>query len=262
MAEDDFQIQVKVGEHGTASLEWHVSTSPDRLRHGISAVSDDALLGRGLRRLEITLPASDRTGRRAALMAGYRQEGVRRAALQTGPDTFADVVLYARLTSDQVEGPASFSGVMNSVLPRKRCIAHVLMHTDDDRVLLCDTRFADDWALPGGVLEDGEAPRQAAQREVRAKLGVEVELGPLLVVDWMPAHLGWDDALEFVFDGGTVTEADLAGFHLLASELLAVHLVDLVEASRRLPPLAHRRLIIAHSTPVGTVRYLERGQRI
>jgi hypothetical protein len=45
---------------------------------------------------------------------------------------------------------------------------------------------------------------------VREELGIDLEVGRLLVVDWMPPYLGWDDAIEMIFDGGMVTENDLA----------------------------------------------------
>ena len=40
--------------------------------------------------------------------------------------------------------------------------------------------------MPGGYVETGETPAQAAAREVREELGIEVPIGPLLVADWAP----------------------------------------------------------------------------
>ena len=53
---------------------------------------------------------------------------------------------------------------MNSALPRKRLIAHVLIRDDQGRVLLCETQFKPDWELPGGIVEPGESPRLGAVR--------------------------------------------------------------------------------------------------
>ena len=55
---------------------------------------------------------------------------------------------------------------MNSALPRKRVIAHVLIRDEQGRVLLCETQFKADWELPGGIVEPLESPRVGAVREV------------------------------------------------------------------------------------------------
>jgi ADP-ribose pyrophosphatase YjhB (NUDIX family) len=52
------------------------------------------------------------------------------------------------------------------------------MFDERGRVLLVLER--DDWSYPGGRLEPGETPGQAAVREAHEEAGVEVELGPLL----------------------------------------------------------------------------------
>ena len=55
----------------------------------------------------------------------------------------------------------------------------------DGRVLLIRRRFEPNrgrWAPPGGLLEVGEDPQEAARREVREELGLEVEVEGLLQV--------------------------------------------------------------------------------
>ncbi|MGA2663918.1 MAG: NUDIX domain-containing protein [Nitrososphaerales archaeon] len=55
----------------------------------------------------------------------------------------------------------------------------------DGRVLLIRRRFEPNrgrWAPPGGLLEIGEDPQEAARREVREELGLEVEVEGLLQV--------------------------------------------------------------------------------
>jgi len=55
----------------------------------------------------------------------------------------------------------------------------------DGRVLLIRRRFEPNrgrWAPPGGLLEVGEDPAEAARREVREELGLEVEVEGLLQV--------------------------------------------------------------------------------
>ncbi len=187
-------------------------------------------------------------------------EGTRRQALVTG-DGYDDVVLFARLADDHVGGPDGFSAVMNTVLPRTRLIAHVVIRDDQQRVLLCETRFKPDWELPGGIVERGEPPRIAAEREVWEELGLVRAPGRLLVADWMPPYLGWDDAVELLFDGGRIDETKLPALVLQASEIVQVRLCRLDEAAALLTPLAHRRLSLAVGLAPEEFAYLENGRR-
>ena len=229
------------------------------LERAVGVAADDALLGQGLRRLQAVVPGADRLARRAVLRAGFRQEGVQRQAVISADGRFDDLYLFARLAGDQIHGPNGFSGVMNSALPRKRLIAHVLLTDDDQRVLLCETQFKTDWELPGGIVEPGESPRLGAIREVREELGVDWPVGRLLVADWMPPYLGWEDAIEMIFDGGRVTADQLDRFVLQTSEIRQVRLCTIAEAVDLVTPLAHRRLALAASLGPDQMAYLEDG---
>jgi 8-oxo-dGTP diphosphatase len=61
-----------------------------------------------------------------------------------------------------------------------------LIHNGGDgKILLIKRRFEPNkgrWALPGGLLETGESLAEAARREVREELGVEVEIEELFQV--------------------------------------------------------------------------------
>jgi 8-oxo-dGTP diphosphatase len=256
----DVEISVSVFDSGTATLSWQGAVGPDSLMRAISTAAEDALQNRGLRRLEISVPAEDLAARRAVLRAGFRLEGVRREGLELPDGSYADVCLFSRLASDQVSGSEGFSGVMNSALPKKRLIAHVLMRDAGDRVLLCETQFKKDWELPGGIVEPMEPPRLGAAREVREELGIDLKVGRLLVVDWMPPYLGWDDAIEMIFDGGTVDENDLAYWSLQPTEIKAVALVDLARAAELITPLAFRRLSLALGLGQDEMAYTEDGR--
>jgi 8-oxo-dGTP diphosphatase len=82
-----------------------------------------------------------------------------------------------------------------------RTAAGVLFRDAAGRVLLVKPSYKDGWDIPGGYVEPGESPMQAARREVAEELGVDVEVGRLLVVDWAP-HPNEGDKLLFIFDGG------------------------------------------------------------
>jgi 8-oxo-dGTP pyrophosphatase MutT (NUDIX family) len=256
----DLEISVSVFDSGIATFSWQGAVGPDSLVRAISTAAEDALQNRGLRRLEISIPAEDLTVRRAVLRAGFRLEGVRREGLKLPDGSYTDVYLFSRLASDEVSGSVGFSGVMNSALPKKRLIAHVLMRDAHDRVLLCETQFKKDWELPGGIVEPLEPPRLGAAREVREELGIDLKVGRLLVVDWMPPYLGWDDAIEMIFDGGMVDENDLAYWSLQPTEIKAVALVDLARAAELITPLAFRRLSLALGLGPDEMAYTEDGR--
>lgn len=256
----DLALTVNVSDSGIVTFDWRGSVSPELLERAIRAAADDALVGRGLRRLEVSIPAEDLAARRAVLRSGFRLEGIRRQAVERPDGSYGDIVLFARLASDQTNGPHGFSGVMNSALPKKRLIAHVLFRDLLGRVLLCETQFKPDWELPGGIVEPYETPRQGAIREVTEELGIESAVGRLLVVDWMPPYLGWDDAIEMIFDGGLVGEDDLAAWSLQPTEIKRVALVDLDTAAGLVTPLAHRRLVLAASLGPDEMAYTEDGR--
>lgn len=257
----EFQIKLTVTDE-VGQLDWSDTTDAASLEEAVSAVADDALLGHGLRRLEVSLPASDAMARRAVHRAGFRMEGVRRQALRRSDDDVEDVISYGRLASDVVYGEGSHSGVMNSVLPRKRCIAHVVYRNEAGLILYCQTTFKRDWELPGGVVEHHESPRLGAAREVVEELGVELPIGRLLVADWMPRHLGWDDALELIFDGGVLSDEQIASIRLDQREIADVHWVSAADAAEHLIPLAARRIALIAALGPGETLYTEAGQRI
>ncbi|TMC71769.1 MAG: NUDIX domain-containing protein [Chloroflexi bacterium] len=75
--------------------------------------------------------------------------------------------------------------------------AFVVIFDERRRVLLCHRRDIDVWNLPGGGVEDGEAPWDAAVREAREEVGVEVEIVRLTGLYWKPER----NDLVFNFEG-------------------------------------------------------------
>lgn len=56
----------------------------------------------------------------------------------------------------------------------------VILRDEDARVLLVRDAGHGQWALLGGGVDPGESPREAAMRESREEIGVEVELGDIV----------------------------------------------------------------------------------
>jgi 8-oxo-dGTP pyrophosphatase MutT (NUDIX family) len=250
-------------------------TLPIRVRDGVarlkvSAVGTDADLDALLtgaretafadpdvRRIEALAPADDWSLRRALHRAGFRLDGILRGRLTDG----GDQCHYALLRSDNTEGRHSFTAVMNTVTARKRVIAHVLLTDSDNRVCVLETTFKPDFELPGGIVEPGESPREAVVRESQEEVALSVVVGPLLVVDWLAPYLGWEDAVELVFDGGVCPTPQA----LIPDgrEIRAVHWLSPEQAVAAMAPFAQGRLRAAlEARRSGRTRYLEAGQQI
>ncbi len=247
----NFRVHVDVRD-GIGHLRWakqRVSVSV--LERAISLAADDAILAHNLHRLQVELPVTDRVAIRALLRCGFRREGTLRQAHRNDDATYVDVGLFARLASDVVYGPLGFSGVMDSVLPTKRVIAHAVFTDPHSRVLLAETTYKADWELPGGVVEPNETPRQGAQREILEEIGLAFELGDAAIVDWMPASLGWSDAIEFVFHGGRLNPTLAAAVQASDREIRALHWVAAEDLENHVTPLSARRIRLVLAGEVG-----------
>jgi ADP-ribose pyrophosphatase YjhB (NUDIX family) len=130
-------------------------------------------------------------------------------------------------------------------LVRKRMAAGVLFRDQEDRVLLVEPSYKPNWELPGGAVEVDESPWEAASRELAEELGWTRALGRLLVVDHVSPQDARPEGVLFVFDGGVLDAADLAGFTLDEAEILSASLHSLDQARPRVKPLLADRLASA-----------------
>jgi 8-oxo-dGTP diphosphatase len=73
----------------------------------------------------------------------------------------------------------------------------VVIFDEKDRVLLSHRRDLDIWNLPGGSLERGELPNEAAVRETLEETGLKIKITSLVGVYGKPHR----DELIFVFIG-------------------------------------------------------------
>jgi 8-oxo-dGTP diphosphatase len=148
----------------------------------------------------------------------------------------------------------------NARQPRKRVAADVIVRDHDERLLLVNPNYKPDWDLPGGMAEANEPPIEAAARELREELGLSTEIGALLCVDWIPPHGPWDDTIVFVFDGGTLSPADIDTLRITDDELAAFRFCTRQEAANLLRPYVWQRAASALDTlSTGQARYFHRS---
>ncbi|MEU4172593.1 NUDIX hydrolase [Streptomyces sp. NPDC026665] len=150
-------------------------------------------------------------------------------------------------------------------LPRVLLGAAALFRDADGRVLLVEPNYREGWTLPGGTVEsdDGESPRQGARRETAEEIGLDVELGRLLAVDWI---LGPErpPLVAYLYDGGVLDDRDLKSIRLQEEELLSWRLVPRGELTAHLAGATGRRVLAALDVLAdgsGTAE-LENGHRV
>ncbi|HYN28453.1 MAG TPA: NUDIX hydrolase [Dermatophilaceae bacterium] len=143
------------------------------------------------------------------------------------------------------EGRRLLVRALNSRLPTKRAIAQGVLRNVAGEVLFCQLTYKREWDLPGGVVDPSESPATCVVREVFEELGVEVTVRRLLAVNWLPPWRGWDDAVLFLFDLGTVPDDFLARARLLPREIRAVHWRSPGDAEPHLAPYTARMLEVA-----------------
>lgn len=138
--------------------------------------------------------------------------------------------------------------------------AGVVFSDGAGRVLLCEPTYKDYWEFPGGAVEAGESPKAAALREVREELGLEVVLGRVLVIDWVPPRPGRTEGVALLFDGGGLSSSQVTGIRLPPGELRSWAWCTPAEAQERLSSLLARRLEAACGVlRDGGMVYLEDG---
>lgn len=220
----------------------------------------DRAFAAGHHRVEAEVERGHVSMRRVLQRAGLRPEGVARGRGISRDGIPVDVLRLARLRDDPRPGThEAFLAMLDASLPTKRLIVQGLVSDGAGRVLLCELTYKKDWDLVGGVAEPAESPVASLRREVDEELGVDLPVGDLVAVDWLPPYKQWTDALLLVFDLGTHPDL-LERVTVQPTELHGVHWCTVEEAAGHVAPYVARLLTsVQGRVPGGPTLFLEDG---
>jgi 8-oxo-dGTP diphosphatase len=148
------------------------------------------------------------------------------------------------------------------VLPRIPASAGALIFDGVGQLLIVNPTYKAHWTIPGGIMEaDGETPWEACRREVLEEVGLHVERGRLVAVDFLRPKASKPGGMRFLFDCGVLPGAALGAIVLQEEELSEHRLVDPARALELLSGPLRRRVGAALAVPGGCV-YLEDGRPV
>lgn len=104
-------------------------------------------------------------------------------------------------------------------LPQKRMGSGALFWDEYGRILLVHPTYKPGWEIPGGIVEALESPKSCCQREVREELGLDVEIGRLLLIEYNEETAEKTESLMFVFAGKQLSPVEIDQIQLPQEEL-------------------------------------------
>ncbi|GAA1141213.1 hypothetical protein GCM10009630_44840 [Kribbella jejuensis] len=242
-------VEVHRTTPGVALVVWSLEGGPGVAEQALRLVAEYAFGELGLERLQVEVDPALHTSARVAIRSGFRREGVLRgAALVDGERR--DIAIYGMRAGDpRPDTVTGWTALMDSALPKKRVIAHVVVRDTAGRVLLCQVSYKKDLELPGGVVEPDEDPATGASREMEEELGTALPLLGILAIDWLPRWEGWGDAVEILYDGGVHDPSLIDRLHPDGFEIKGIAWRAPDELAGLVSPLNARRLPLLLASP-------------
>jgi 8-oxo-dGTP diphosphatase len=158
-------------------------------------------------------------------------------------------------------GPVTSSEEVPFVLPRIPASSGAMIFDRSGRLLIANPTYKDHWTIPGGIMEaDGETPWEACRREVLEEVGLVVERGRLVAVDFLRPKRSEPGGMRFLFDCGALSDSALAGITLQETELSEHRLLHPAPALELLSGPLRRR--VGAALAATECVYLEDGRPV
>ena len=139
--------------------------------------------------------------------------------------------------------------------------AGALVRDPAGRVLAVEPTYKDTWEIPGGSVEADESPRAACIREIEEELGLTIDLGRLLCLEWQGPEPDRTESVMFVYDGGILREPD--AIRLPSNELASFRFVEPAAMDALMAPRLARRMRAAlRALADGNLIELENGMAV
>lgn len=160
----------------------------------------------------------------------------------------------------------NISDILNfqKTLPKKRMGAGALIRNEKGEILLLQPTYKENWEIPGGIVETDESPYQACLREIKEELGIKIKVERLLCVDYNPPVKDYLESLMFIFDGGILSESQIAMIRIDSEEHHRFIFVSLKESKKYLLKRLYQRLEVCYENLEANIigSYLENQKRL
>ncbi|MFV3408824.1 NUDIX domain-containing protein [Bdellovibrio bacteriovorus] len=146
-------------------------------------------------------------------------------------------------------------------LPKKRIGVGALLFYKGD-LLIVQPTYNPAWILPGGTVEAEESPSEALQRELKEELGLNIQAGSLLAIDYVSNRDVKGEYMQLLFSAKDLTEYQAQNIRLPMYEIKDFKFVAVEKALEMLTPIVSRRVhsvILAQEQGLGAI-YLEEGR--